>query len=316
MSSGNAEATPQRPLAGVRVLALEQMQSLPWATQLLARLGADVVKIENPISGDTGRASDPSIVDPQGRKVGATFLRSNMNKRSVTIDLKNSEGQSLIKSLLPHFDIVCENFRPGVIKNFGLDYNSLADELPKLIYLSISGFGNEGDSPYRSWPAFASIAEAMAGIYEFAKPANAPPTLNPVPGMGDTVSGMFSVIGILAALRHRDITGVGQYIDISMLDAMLALGDYPHNIWSLGLRPEPDSEIVLPVISGAFRALDGWFIVQVYREYQFERFAKAIGNIALLSDERMANRMNWGKHLDDVIRPAVDSWSSGKTKLQ
>src|SRR5512134_2491788 len=127
-----------KPLDGVRVLALEQMQALPYATQLLAHLGADVVKVEPPGVGDTGRASIPALVDEDGRRVGATYLRNNLGKRSLAIDLKQEAGRDLVRRLIPHFDVVAENFKPGVLERFGLDYASVAPLAPRAIYVSVS----------------------------------------------------------------------------------------------------------------------------------------------------------------------------------
>src|SRR5437762_2327611 len=135
-----------KPLDGVRVLAAEQMQALPYATQLLARLGADVVKVEPP-TGESGRGSQPSMLDPQGRVVGATFLRNNLNKRSLAIDLKSDEGRELFLDLVPKFDVVAENFKAGTMGRLGLGYDVIAARHPRAIYVSVSGFGASG-SPY------------------------------------------------------------------------------------------------------------------------------------------------------------------------
>src|SRR5581483_5844414 len=167
-----------KPLDGVRILAIEQMQSLPYATQLLGRLGADVVKIESPGGGDLGRGSLPAMADPEGRRVGATFLRNNLSKRSVCVDLKHPKGRELILRLAPHFDVVCENFKAGAIERLGLGYEDVKAAHPAVVYLSVSGFGHS-NSPYRDWPAFASITEAMSGIYAFMA-RGGQPTANPV----------------------------------------------------------------------------------------------------------------------------------------
>ena len=141
-----------KPLAGVRVLAAEQMQALPYATQLLAQLGAEVVKVEPPGRGETGRASNPFLVDEDGRKVGATYLRNNLSKQSVAIDLKHEAGCALFRRLVPHFDVVAENFRAGSMAELGLGYAELAQLHPRLVYVSLSGFGNLEASPYARWP--------------------------------------------------------------------------------------------------------------------------------------------------------------------
>ncbi|MEZ5239123.1 MAG: CoA transferase [Microthrixaceae bacterium] len=147
-ASGNG-----KPLDGVRVLAAEQMQALPFATQLLARLGAEVVKVEHPRHGESGRGAEPSISDPHGNRMGATFLRNNLNKRSLGLDLKHPRGRELFIELAGRFDVVGENFKAGTMDRLGLGYEALSQRWPQLIYVSVSGFGNLGDSPYRSWPA-------------------------------------------------------------------------------------------------------------------------------------------------------------------
>ena len=149
---------PPLPLEGVRVLAVEQMIAAPWATQLLGRLGADVIKVEHPERGESGRGADPHVVDPRGRRVGATFLRNNLNKRSVGIDLKR--GADLVAALAEHCDVLVENFKAGTLAKSGLDYETLAARNPRLIYVSVTGFGTTTESPYESWPAYASIAPA------------------------------------------------------------------------------------------------------------------------------------------------------------
>src|SRR5271163_1963805 len=144
--SGAVRATG-RPLEGIRVLAIEQMQALPYATQLLGRLGADVIKLE-PLSGELGRASLPAMADPEGRSVGATFLRNHLNKRSMSVDLKSAEGRQLVRDLSPQFDIFAENFKAGAMNRMGLGYDDIVAVHPSCIYASVSGFGNSAPSPY------------------------------------------------------------------------------------------------------------------------------------------------------------------------
>jgi crotonobetainyl-CoA:carnitine CoA-transferase CaiB-like acyl-CoA transferase len=302
-----------KPLDGVRVLAAEQMQALPFGTQVLARLGADVIKVEHPRDGESGRGALPAMTDPTGRLAGATFLRNNLNKRSVGIDLKAPEGRDLFRALAGHVDIVAENFKPGTMARMGLAYEDLAPQYPRLIYVSVSGFGNTVPSPYDSWAAYAPIVEAMSGIYAFKQPEDQPPVVGPVGALGDISSAMFAVIGTLAALRHRDHTGEGQYVDIAMLDAVVAMTDLVTNFWSMGLRPGGLGPLL---IMDGFRARDGWFVVQVGREHQFERLAKMIGRPEWLDDPRFATREGWRIHLEEVIRPAIEGWAATKTKLE
>lgn len=300
-----------KPLEGVRVLALEQMQALPYATQLLARLGADVVKVEHPKGGDSGRGSLPAMTDPDGRLVGATFLRNNLDKRSICVDLKSAEGRQLILDLAPKFDIVAENSKAGAMDRLGLGWDDIHAASPRTIYLSVSGFG-AGASPYNRWPAYAPIAEAMSGIYEFKRQGDQPPLVAPMGGLGDIGSALFATIGVLAALRHRDSTGRGQRVDIAMLDAMVAITDLVTNFWSLGLR----NGDLGPLIMHGFRAKDGWFIIQVGREHQFAKLVEVIGHPEWINDDRFATRQGWIDHLDDVLRPAIESWASTRTKVE
>ena len=310
----NADAVRYgKPLDGVRVLAAEQMQSLPYATQLLARLGAEVVKVEHPVNGESGRGSSPAMIDPDGRPVGATYLRNNLDKRSIGIDLRSPEGRDLFLSLVPRFDVIAENFKAGTMDRMGLGYETIAGVHPGAIYVSISGFGNTGGSPYREWPAYASVVEAMSGIYDWKAGPDAPPVTIPVGALGDISSALFAVIGILSALRHREHTGEGQYVDIAMLDATLAMTDVVTNFWSMGVRPEPDK--ALQVICEGFRASDGYVVVQIVREHQFQKLAELIGRPEWIDDPRFATRAGWGPHLQSVIRPAVEAWAITRTKL-
>jgi len=301
-----------KPLDGVRILALEQLQALPFATQLLARLGAEVIKIEKPGTGESGRGSEPAMLDPQGRPVGATFLRNNLNKSSVCIDITSAKGRDLVLQLATRVDVIAENFRPGVLDRAGLGYDDVHREVPRVIYLSVSGFGSLDQSPYKNWPAYAPTAEAMSGIYEWMRRPGQPPTPNPVGALGDIGAGMFAVIGVLAALRHRERTGQGQLVDISMLDSMIAMMDQVTNLWSLGLsqgsRP--------PAILNAFQASDGWFVLMVIREYTFERLAVAIGHPEWLRDPRLSQRDDWVEYLEDIIRPGVEGWVGSRTRMQ
>jgi formyl-CoA transferase len=288
------------------------MQALPYATQLLARLGAEVVKVEHPVHGESGRGASPAMADPQGRPVGSTFLRNNLDKRSVGIDLKAPEGRELFLRLAAGFDVVAENFKPGTMDRMGLGYDVVAERYPQIVYVSISGFGNTVDTPYREWPAYASIVEAMSGIYEYKSGPDHPPTTIPVGALGDISSALFGVIGILAALRHRERTGLGQYVDIAMFDAMVAMTDIVTNFWSLGVRPEKQ----VPVLCEGFKASDGYVVLQVVREPQFDRLAELVGCPEWKSDPRFADRSGWLPNLDTVIRPAVERWLADRTKLE
>src|SRR5262249_13919223 len=140
---GNADALKYgKPLEGVRILAVEQMMALPWASQLLARLGADVVKVEHPGDGESGRTGFPAMPDPNGKRAGAVFLRNNLNKRSIGVDLKHPKGRELVLALAPHFDVFAENFKSGTTGRLGIDFDSVRAVHPNVIYVSVTGFGN------------------------------------------------------------------------------------------------------------------------------------------------------------------------------
>jgi formyl-CoA transferase len=307
-----AERPELLPLHGIRVLALEQMQALPYATQLLARLGAEVVKVEPPGAGDSGRGSLPAMTDPHGRRVGATYLRNNFGKRSICVDLKDPAGVDLVLRLAPRFDVIAENSKPGAMVRLGVGYEDIAAVHPRAVYVSVSGFGNTVPTPYRDWPAFAPVVEAMSGIYEMKRTGDLPPTVAPVGALGDIGAALFASIGILAALRHRDLTGHGQYVDIAMFDAVVAMTDIVTNFWSMGLR---NGELG-PLIMHGFRASDGWFVLQVGREAHFAKLVALIGRSEWAADPRFATRQGWVDRLEDTLRPAIEKWASGLTKLE
>ena len=300
-----------KPLDGIRILAIEQMQSLPYATQLLARMGAEVVKIEHPVRGDLGRGSTPGIVDPEGRPVGGTYLRNNLNKRSVGMDLKNPMAIDLIRQMVPSFDVLAENLKPGTLAKMGLGYDDLAQLHPGLIYLSVSGFGNLGQSPYGHWPAYAPIAEAMGGLYAINRADDEDVKVSPVGALGDTGSGLYAVIGVLMALRQRERHGHGQHVDIAMFDAMVAFGDMVPNYWSLGTDPRVPTSI----INDGFPIDSGELVIQVGREHQFERLCHLIGRPEWLQDERFSTRDGWRENLDE-IRAALRAWAGDRTTIE
>lgn len=309
----NAEALPfGRPLDGVRVLALEQYIALPFATHILKRFGADVVKVESMTTGDAGRTGHPFVTDASGRKAGASILRYNLGKRSIAIDFRNPKGRELIHSLVPHFDIACENLGPGRAEKLGYGYKTFDGINPKIIYVSVTGFGNTGESPYMQWPAYAGIAEAMAGV-QTGRPGQQPITSFYGP-LGDTATSVFTAIGMLAALRHRDRTGKGQYIDVAMADAMLAMCDFVPNFWSLGLERSPDGR--LPGFIEACRAKDGWFAIYVLRRHQFERLAQIVGRDEWIADNALKTPMQWSARAEDTISPAVAHWASAMSKQE
>ena len=287
--SAGSDSTPP-PLAGVRVLALEQYQSLPFATNILARLGAEVIKVELPPTGEMSRVSTPGLTDAGGRYHSGTFLRNNHNKRSVAIDWRTPEGGHLVKRAAARCDVFAENFRPRALGKYGLSYEQLAEAAPRLIYASISGFGQDPGTPYFSRPAFATVVEAMSGFYSTASASDDPPHVGFAGPLGDTVSGLYAAIGIMAALRSRDVTGVGQHLDIAMLDCMLGIQDFGLSQWCLRHQGSTSVGIV-----HAFRAGDGWFVLNVNRHHQFAKLAHVIGRPEWASDASLNSAQELGR---------------------
>jgi formyl-CoA transferase len=306
--------TETQPLDGVRILAVEQMQAMPFATQMLAHLGARVVKVEHPVHGEAGRGAAPSLRDRDGREVGATYLRNNLGKQSIGIDLKHPDGVALLRRLVPHYDVVTENFKPGTMDRLGVGYDALAALHPGLIYVSVSGFGSLLPTPYADWPAYAVVAEAMGGFYSFRPEPGRLPNIGVAGALGDIGSALFAAIGTLAALHGRRETGRGRRVDVAMMDAMIPLMDMVPFNPSIGI--EDDSLRAWPGICSAFAARDGLFVVQVGREHQFERLARAVGHPEWLDDPRLSTREGWRDQLETLIRPGIEGWARGRTKLE
>jgi crotonobetainyl-CoA:carnitine CoA-transferase CaiB-like acyl-CoA transferase len=214
------------------------------------------------------------------------------------------------------FDFFCENLGPGRMQRYGLEYATLSKGHPRLIYLSLTGFGAPGTSPYADRPAMAGVPEAMSGAYEFARKTGQRPVVPPFGPIGDTGSGAIATIGALAAIMHREKTGKGQFVDIAMYDAMLTLADLPPNFWSLGMRKkiDVDEEIRSPGVIEAFRAKDGYFTAYMIRRYQYERMCEVIGRPDLAQDERLKTPYDWADRLDELIRPAMEGWAANLTK--
>jgi crotonobetainyl-CoA:carnitine CoA-transferase CaiB-like acyl-CoA transferase len=301
------------PLHGVRVLAVEQMYSLPFATQLMAYLGADVVKVEPPGTGELGRYDVLGVTDDDGLHVGYTYARNNLGKRSVCIDLGKPEGAELVRRLAGGFDVLASNFRPGVMEKLGLGYDDLRGLHPKLVYVSLSGFGTLNPTPYANRPGFAPIVEAMSGLYDYKNPPGTPPVVCPMGALGDLAPGVFSLVGILAALNKAQRTGRGSFVDVAMYDVMAAMADVVPGYWSLGSNPD-DPENAAGVLA-AFQARDGWFVVMALRDQHLKRLAEAVGHPEWLGDPRFAKRTGWNEHLEDVVRPAIHAWAAGRSKF-
>jgi crotonobetainyl-CoA:carnitine CoA-transferase CaiB-like acyl-CoA transferase len=276
---------PSGPLKGIRVLDLTRVLAGPTCTQMLGDLGAEIIKIERPEAGDDTRGFAPPFV-PNTRE-SAYFVGVNRNKKSVTLDLSSVDGQALLHQLLPSCDILVENFKVGALAKYGLGYDQLKATHPKLIYCSITGFGQTG--PYAPRPGYDALIQAMGGVMSLTGDSKGSPQKVGVP-VADLFAGLYGCIGILAALNHARSTGQGQHIDIGMLDTHVAwLANQGMNYLSTGENP-PRLGNQHPNISPyqEFPTKDGYIILAVGNDPTFERFCKAFGCEQLLSDPRFA----------------------------
>lgn len=281
--------TPTGPLKGLRVLDLTRVLAGPTCTQMLGDMGAEVIKIERPEAGDDTRGFAPPFWPET--KESAYFLGVNRNKLSVTLDIAKPEGQAVIHKLLEYCDILAENFKVGALAKYGLGWEQLKEKYPRLIYCSITGFGQTG--PYAPRPGYDALIQAMGGVMSLTGEPNGSPQKVGVP-VADLFAGLYGCIGILAALNHRTATGEGQQIDIGMLDTHVAwLANQGMNYIATGENP-PRLGNQHPNISPyqEFPTKDGYMILAVGNDPTFERFCKAFGQEALLADERFATNPN------------------------
>lgn len=285
------------PLSGIRVLDFTRIMSGPFATMILGDLGADVIKVE-PVAGDECRFWPPQH-EPSGES--GYFFAANRNKRSITLNLKDPRGQTVARRLAAGADVVVENFTPGVTEKLGIDPDTLHRLNPGLIYCSVTGFGQTG--PYRTKKAYDPIIQGMTGLISITGEKDRPPVKVGIP-ITDMVAGMYAVIAIQAALRHRDRTGEGQTIDVAMYDASASLltvaamqylirGDLPQRV---GL----DHAHRIP--AGAFLAKDGVYVhVSATSEVMYPKFCAIIGRPDLATDPRFADHRERLKHADVLL---------------
>jgi len=299
--------TPIGPLTGLRVLDLTRVLAGPTCTQMLGDLGAEVIKIERPEAGDDTRGFAPPFVP--NTKESAYFVGVNRNKKSVTLDIAKPEGQAIIHKLLEHCDILVENFKVGALAKYGLGYEQLAKTHPRLIYCSITGFGQTG--PYAPRPVYDALIQAMGGVMSLTGEPNGSPQKVGVP-VADLFAGLYGCIGILAAVNHRNSTGQGQQIDIGMLDTHVAwLANQGMNYLATGENP-PRLGNQHPNIAPyqEFPTKDGYIILAVGNDPTFERFCKAFGQEALLADPRFATnpiRVQNRQLVTDTLTPVMKS---------
>lgn len=276
---------PSGPLKGLRVLDLTRVLAGPTCTQMLGDLGAEIIKIEKPDSGDDTRGFAPPFW-PETQE-SAYFLGVNRNKQSVTVDIAKPEGQAIIHKLLEHCDILAENFKVGALAKYGLGYGQLKAKYPRLIYCSITGFGQTG--PYAPRPGYDALIQAMGGIMSLTGEPNGSPQKAGVP-VADLFAGLYGCIGILAAVNHRHASGEGQQIDIGMLDTHVAwLANQGMNYLATGKNP-PRLGNQHPNISPyqEYPTQDGYLILAIGNDPTFERFCKNFGLDDLPSDPRFA----------------------------
>lgn len=286
------------PLAGLRVLELARILAGPWAGQVFADLGADVVKVERKGTGDDTRGWGPPFVEgADGKNLGAAYFHStNRGKRSIEADFETADGQRIVKKLAARSDVLIENFKVGGLAKFGLDYASLSKVNPRLVYCSVTGFGQDG--PYAPRPGYDLMAQGMGGIMAITGTPDGEPMRAGVP-VADIFTGVYSVIGIFAALTRREKTGRGGYVDTSLLDAQVGvLANQALNYLVSGVPPPRIGNAHPNIVPyQVFPVADGHVIIAVGNDNQFAKLCSVLGEPKLAEEpkyssnvDRMANR--------------------------
>ena len=291
-------------LAGIRVVALEQAVSLPFCTLVLAALGADVVKVEQPGGGDVIRGWDGAV-----RGLSTGFVAFNAGKRDVTVDAKLPEGQEVLRRLARSADVFCENFTPGAAARLGVGPDDLREANPGLVYCSLSGYGQVG--PYREVKAYALLVQGESGLLLTNGTPDAPAKIG-IP-ITDQIAGIYAALGIVAALHERERTGEGTFLDVSMLEAAVHwLAYYPHHWWHAGEEPPRSGmrhQYLCPY--GPFLAADGRYVnVVVASDADWHRFCAAVGRPEWIGDPRFATvsaRRTNRAHLDSLVEELLGS---------
>lgn len=283
------------PLDGIKVLDLTRVLAGPFATMILSDLGADVIKIEQPEIGDEARNFGPF-------KNGFSlyFMSVNRGKRSVTLNLKSDQGKAVFKQLVKHSDILVENFRPGTMKKYGLDYETLAKEHPSLIYAACSGFGQTG--PFSQKGAYDMIIQGMGGIISITGEPEGPP-VRVGTSISDITAALFTSIGILSAVHHRSKTGKGQLVDVAMLDSLVAvLENAIVRYFTTNEIPQPLGSRH-PVITPfeAFESADGHVIIAIGNDSLWSRFCESTNRKDLISDPRFCSNAERTENHDDLF---------------
>jgi len=300
------------PLQGVVVLDLSRILAGPWATQVLADFGADVIKIEHPRGGDDTRQwGPPYLADAEGRPTSesAYYLSTNRGKRSVAIDFSRPEGQELIRRLASGADVLIENFKVGGLERYGLGHEAVRTLNPRLVYLSISAFGQDG--PDAAKPGYDAMIQAMGGLMSLTGGPDDTPGGGPQKvgiAVADLMCGMYAVAGILAALQERERSGLGQYIDLSLLDTQVAwLANQAMNYLVTGQPPARQGTAHPNIVPyQAFATADGHLMLAVGNDAQFERFCQAADAAELAADARFATNAERVAHRS-VLVPAIEA---------
>jgi crotonobetainyl-CoA:carnitine CoA-transferase CaiB-like acyl-CoA transferase len=309
------------PLAGIRVLDLSRVLSGPWAGQMLGDLGAEVIKVEQPGLGDMFRTQPPQIKDKDGKiapRESALYLAGNRNKKSVTVNISSDAGCELVRKLALKSDVLIENFRAGTLRKRGLDYEALSKENPRLIYCSISGFGQTG--PYADKGGYDSTFQALSGMMSYTGQPDGSPGEGPVrtgPSLCDINAGMYGVVGILTALYSRVTTGRGQYIDLAMLDTTLAMVSHQAMaVLTTGKdvgRSGNSSPYAAP--TGVYPCSDKSVMFNAGQDKDFKSLCETLGSPELVADERYASRANRIKNrreLDALIGARTRQFTSAE----
>lgn len=296
-----------KALSGIRVLDLSRVFAGPWATQNLADLGAEVIKVERPGAGDDTRSWGPPFLrDAEGKETrdSSYFLAMNRGKRSITLDIAAAEGQRIVRELVKSCDVLVENYKVGNLARFGLDYESLSALNPRLVYCSVTGFGQDG--PYGPQPGYDFVFQGMGGLMSMTGHPDGMPGGGPMKtgiAIGDAMGGMYATTAILAALQQRHATGRGQYIDISLLDCVVALTSYMSmNYFVEGRLPRRLGNAHANITPyQVFRCKEGDVILGVGNDSQYASFCGAIGRPELATDPRFATGEQRVRHRGELI---------------
>lgn len=297
------------PLNGLKVLDMTRVLAGPYCTMILADLGAEVIKVEVPVTGDDSRH-----FGPYQHGESAYFMSLNRNKQSITMNLKTEEGKALLKEFIKKVDVVVENFRPGTMEKLGLGYDVLKEINPRIIYAAASGFGHTG--PYSLRPAYDGVVQAMGGIMSITGPKDGEAT-RVGPSIGDIGAGLFAAIGVLAALNHRNEHGIGQKVDVAMLDCQVAMLENAIARYVVTNEvPRPSGNRHASIVPfEPFETASGQLMVAVGNDQIWKRFCQVTDLEALIEDPLYAKNPDRSKHYEQ-LRPLIAEKMMLKTKAE